>query len=372
MSVLGDAKALRRAAVGGRNLSAGTLEWGRRDGTGPQLSLTRRDLRLMALLYDVNYLSTGQLLLLGWGPIQERAGQARLKRLHDGGYLERFRPIRRVGSAEWNYRVSSSGWSVLRNEGVVPDARTYTPAAITSISYTEHDLQLAALVLQIAHAAAGAPSQGLLERMPFIWPGPRHGRIERDETGPFECSAAATLPPGTRLHPEASRLGYLEPDATLIGGSAEGCRAVLIEYDRTERPHKQIDRLRRYDRWLLDGWRRTHFATHDVAPVVIFITAEERPLRCLVETADKTFSAWHGHQHAGAREGTHPARAQVLFTSCERMLAGDWTMHRAPSLPPEFRDEPRLCFPRKVAFDLRSMWITAGGSTAAPTSPARG
>ena len=40
---------------------------------------------------------------------------------------------------------------------------------------------------------------------------------------------------------------------------------MLIEYDRTDRPHKQIDRLRRYDWWLLEGWRETHFATHSIS-----------------------------------------------------------------------------------------------------------
>lgn len=361
MSVIRAGEVLRRAADGGRDLSLGTLEWGRRDRVGAPLYLTPRDLRLLALLYDVNFLSASQLLLLGWGASQARAGQARLKRLHDGGYLDRFRPVKRVGSAEWNYRVSSAGWSVLSRHQLVPHGRAYTPVAITSISYTEHDLQLAALVLQIAHAAAGAPAEGLLERMPFTWQGPRSGRIDGQHPQQLQCSPAAQLPPGTRLHPESSRPGYLEPDAILTGGS-QGRRAVLIEYDRTERPHKQADRLRRYDRWLLDGWCRGHFATHASGPVVVFVTARERPLRRLVEIADKAFSAWHGHQHAGPREGTHAARQHVLFTSSERVLAGDWTTYRTPSLPPELRDEPSVCFPRMLAFDVPSLF--SGGSAA--------
>ena len=113
--------------------------------------------------------------------------------------------------------------------------------------------------------------------MPFEWKGPRSGRIDIDTAEEVERSPAAKLPQGTRLHPEGSRQGYLEPDATLIGRSGDDVWAVLIEYDRTERPHKQIDRLRRYDRWLLDGWRDGHFATHSLAPAVVFLTARERP-----------------------------------------------------------------------------------------------
>ncbi len=122
-----------------------------------------------------------------------------------------------------------------------------------SISYAEHDLQLAAPVLHIAQAAIQPGEGGLIERLPFTWLGPRSCRIDPSIDTQHELSPAAALPSDTRLHPEQSRPGYLQPDATLIG-DREGKRfAVLIEYDRTGRAHKQTDRLRRYDHWLLDG-----------------------------------------------------------------------------------------------------------------------
>ena len=145
-------------------------------------------------------------------------------------------------------------------------------------------------------------------------------------------------------------------DATLIGGSGEDRFAVLIEYDRTDRPHKQIDRLRRYDWWLLEGWRETHFARHSMPPAVVFVTSRERPLRRLVETADRVLSAWYGHRHASAREGTHPAREQILLTSRERIRARDWTMERTPSLPPVLRVQLDVCSPRSVVYDMPSMF----------------
>jgi hypothetical protein len=203
------AAVVHRMSLAGEGLSAGTLQWGRREGAEPAVCLTDRDLRLMALIYDVN--------------------------------LDRFRPISERGSAEWNYRLSSLGWSALTERGMTPSDRTHTPAAITSISYTEHDLQLAALVLRIAQEAAGKRDGGLIDRMPFTWKGPRSGRIDTDGSRDFEWSPAAELPEGTRLHAEGSREGYLEPDATLIGCTGDDRWAVLIEYDRTERPNKQID-----------------------------------------------------------------------------------------------------------------------------------
>jgi hypothetical protein len=224
----------------------------------------------MALLLDVNYLLTSQLVLLGWGSSSTRAAQKRLKVLHDSGYLDRFRPVRRIGSAEWIYRLSARGWKALASQDLLDGNARFKPTAFTSISYTAHDLQLSALILRIAVAAGGSYTDGLINTMPFTWQGPRSGRIawqgprgrrsdrdwrdelDRDGHKNVERSPSAQLPLGTRLYRCESRSGYLEPDATLIGGSGEDRFAVLIEYDRTDRPHKQIDRLRRYD-WCANG-----------------------------------------------------------------------------------------------------------------------
>ena len=345
-----------RALLAGEDLSAATIQWGRRPQPPPRLALTHRDLRLMALLHGANYLSTSQLAALGWRPSRERAAQMRLKRLHDTGYVDRFRPAHAYGRAEWNYRLTSLGWSALREREIVPAEHRYTRASLTSISYAEHDLQLASIVLHIARDAAADGEEALIGQMPFHWQGPRNGHIEIDGDGELERSPPAQLPPDARLYPAGSRTGYLEPDATLIAGSGQGRFAVLIEYDRTERPHKQIDRLRRYDRWLLDGWRQGPFAAHAIAPAVIFLTAREGPLRRLIETADETFSAWYAGEHLPPREGTHPARERVLFCSRERVLARDWMMRRTPSLPPALREHPAVCRPRFIEYDLPSLW----------------
>lgn len=350
----------QRMLHAGVGLSAGTIQWGRRPKLPAPVGLTIRDLRLMALLHDTNYLSASQLTLLGWGNA-ERAAQERLKRLHDAGYLDRFRPLAARGTREWNYRLTHTGWETLAAHELAADARHYTPAEITSISYTEHDLQLAAIILHIATAAAAPGPGGLLDRMPFQWQGHRSGRIEPTIAAQADRAPAANLPPGVRLHPGRSRPGYLEPDATLTGRVGDERFAVLIEYDRTNRPHKQTDRLRRYEHFLLDGWRHTHFATHATPPSVLFLTAREQPLARLIQTADETFTAWHGAQHATPRQGTHPARQRTVFTSRQRILKGDWTMQRTPSLPPDARDPAggRACVPRPIDYDLPALF--AGG-----------
>ena len=396
MSMAARCSLAERAALSGQDLGLLSVQFGRRKGAAPMMCLTDRDLRLMALLYDVNYLSTSQLVMLGWGASRTRAAQKRLKVLHDGGFLDRFRPVRRIGSAEWIHRLSARGWKALASQEMVDGSARHKPAAFTTISYTEHDLQLTAVILRIALDAGGSSSEGLIDTMPFTWHGPRSGRIawqgphirridrnahdeldwdahelERHGHEKVERSAAAMLPPGTRLYPCQSRRGYLEPDATLSGGSDGNRFAVLIEYDRTDRPHKQIDRLRRYDWWLLEGWRESDCAAHSRPPTVIFLTSRERPLRRLIETADRVLSAWYDRQDTGPREGTHPARAQILFTSRERIHAGDWTMERTPSLPPVLRGEPDAYLPNSLVYDMPSMFANRSPNRAiSPSLPA--
>ena len=141
----------QRMVLSGEGLSAGTVQWGNREGSPPAVRLTDRDLRLMALLYDVNFLSASQLLMLGWGDSGERVGaeaaQATTRRRiprslsPDPGKRDRRVELptqlsRLVGADRARHAHRADG--------------AYTPTAITSISYTEHDLQLAALVLRIA------------------------------------------------------------------------------------------------------------------------------------------------------------------------------------------------------------------------------
>jgi Replication-relaxation len=376
-SVLPRRSIAERAIRSGQDLALLSVQFGARGGPSPRMLLTERDLRLMARLLDVNYLSTSQLTLLGWGASGTRAAQQRLKVLHDAGYIDRFRPVRMVGSAEWVYRLSRKGWKTLVKEKLTSKGSRFKQAAFTSLSYTEHDLELSSVILHIAVEASGSSTHGLLDTMPFQWigprtgripwPGPRRRRIDQEGQDGLEWdpgddleperkniarSPAARLPRGTHMYWSASRSGYLEPDATLIAGSGDERFAVLIEYDRTDRPHKQIDRLRRYDWWLLEGWRDTEFAAHASSPAVLFITSRERPLRRLVETADKTFSAWYGHRGAGARETTHPARKRTFFTSRERILEGEWHMQKTPELPRGLREREKGFTPWTVLYEL--------------------
>jgi hypothetical protein len=144
---------------------------------------------------------------------------------------------------------------------------------------------------------------------------------------------------------------------------------VLLEYDRTERPHKQIDRLRRYDWFLTEGWTRGRFAHHPSLPALVLVTLHESTLRALVRAADETLTASRGQPEADRRQRRYVGRERIVFTTRERILCGDFRMLRAPSDPPELRrrsdfDPPAPFFTVDIDFDLIARSAEVGDSVA--------
>lgn len=224
--------AAERAARAGWGLGAASIHWGKRPAIWKPVAVTKRDRGLLALLHDVNYLSASQMALLGWGG-DSTCARRRLRLLHDHGLIDKFRPPTAAGSYEWNYRLTVEGWRVLDNGGMCAEEKPYAPVDIHSIAYVEHDLQVNAIVLDIARRAHAGDGP-LLDTMPFEWHGPRRGEIDPCEEQPPEdgCEPRASLPPV--FHRADSREGVLKPRRD---ADPRRCRAVSGGADRV-RPHR--------------------------------------------------------------------------------------------------------------------------------------
>src|SRR5207245_6149810 len=235
--------------------------------------------------------------------------------LHDGGYLDRFRPVRRIGSAEWIYRLSARGWKALTSQEMVDGSGRCKPAAFTSISYTAHDLQLSTLILRIALDAGGSYDHGLIDtdavhlagasqrahRLAAAAPRTRRSGLAR-RLRP-RCARRARLGRARRARPECARQRRALAGRTAAAGHAP---LSVPEPKRLSRARRHPDRrfgrgpLRGADRVrphrppapadrspaplrlvAARGWRDTHFARHSMAPGVVFVTSRERPLRRL-------------------------------------------------------------------------------------------
>ncbi len=333
-----------RIATAGVGLGALGIQWGRRPAAHRPCQITERDVRLLAFLHDFNYATTTTLAALFWGRLGT-AAQERLKLLHDVGFLDRLRPrvSRTQGSCEWIYRLSDLGWRVLVDAGAAADGQDYAPAELTSIAYVEHDVQVAALVTQLAaHDARATGRQGpLVDVATFRIAGPRSGAIDpRYEEPALNPSRYAADAPTVRL--EAATRGLLKPDATLLWESDEVLQiAVMIEYDRTRRATKQVQRLARYDWFLAEGWRESRYAALRHEPIVLVVCADERQLKPFVFAADRALTAWTRNDANQLRAFSfHPGREQVGFTTRDRLMSGNWDLLQVPREPPSERHGP--------------------------------
>lgn len=128
----------------------------------------------------------------------------------------------------------------------------------------------------------------------------------------------------------------------------------MIEYDRTRRATKQLDRLRRYDWFLAEGWRESRYATLPHEPIVLVVCASERQLEPFVRAADGALTAWSGNDAQARRAyGFHPGREQVGFTTRDRLLAGDGELLQVPPTPPtERHGRDRACAPIGYTLEL--------------------
>ncbi|HEY0280157.1 MAG TPA: replication-relaxation family protein [Solirubrobacterales bacterium] len=301
-----------------------------REGTRPRLSLTDRDLDILEALCELRYLTTAMLAVLAWGRYNTRLRE-RLRLLFRAGLVRRFRPPSPPsgGRHQWIYELDVKGHRLLRDrrEDAAP---SWAPSELYSLSYAEHDLELNALLCEIAaRAAAHVGQDGPLWRAaPFRIQGPRSGRVDPDlERSPADADPRNEMAPGSFVDPGSSVAGVIEPDATLTGSHAVSGEpiAVLIEYDRTRRATKLAGKLDRYDHFLADGWRRSRYAALPYEPGVLFVSREESHIENVLREADRRLGASIVHQ--GERTRRHfPGREEIAVTSRGRLLAGDDTI----------------------------------------------
>ena len=322
------ALALPEVHAGVDALLTRTLHFDERDPDAPaRTQLTDRDLDILQALAELRYLTTTMLAALAWGSYNSRL-RDRLHTLFNAGLIRRFRPpiVPRGGGAQWIYELDTRGHRALadrRPERCPPWSRS----ELHAFSYAEHDLELNALLCELAARAAAHQlrSGPLLRAAPFDICGARSGAIDPDRDGrPLDADPGNELGDGDLVRPGLSHRGPLEPDATLLGRHHRTGApiAVLIEYDRTRRATKLVSKLARYDHFLSDGWRRTRYARQPDEPAVLFVTSTEQHVRNVLREADRQLTAAAGPADDETRM-RFPGREELAITSRPRLLAGD-------------------------------------------------
>jgi hypothetical protein len=117
-------------------------------------------------------------------------------------------------------------------------------------------------------------------------------------------------------------------------GAARCWRGESPRRRSTRRPSSQIDRLRSYDRFLLDGRANSRLADDDEPPVVLYLSTTDDARDALADAADGVLSASALPTMPSGRT-IYPGRGNVLFTTRTRLLERDWTVrHLSPEPTP--------------------------------------
>jgi hypothetical protein len=286
-------------------------------------ALQPRDVALLRDLWRYKVLTAPQLLELWWPARSARAGQRRLRRLFDAGYLERFRPITRRGSFPWTYHLGHDGHRLLQQHGIIAPGQRFAPRRVYDYGHVLHDLQLNAWVLAYRRVLGSAL---------LMWEGetdiepPRH--LQQAHLGlEGDWTARGLREPQPRL---------LRPDAVLEierDDGKPGARTFLIEYDRTRRVDKNYGKFRRYDAFLNSWWHHTPLAELGDAPLVVFVCQDHRQREQFMAAADHELTGHRWHPSVDADRHEYVGRRRVLFALERDVHAGALEAWRLPAFP---------------------------------------
>jgi len=141
--------------------------------------------------------------------------------------------------------------------------------------------------------------------------------------------------------PARSVLGVLKPDATLIGPrqpqNGERQVAVIIEFDPTGRPSKQQNRLCRYERFLLEGWRHSRFAACAGRPPCSSSSSPDAQARGTAHIADEELLAHWGSQYATRSPTPCPPGNRSASPPLPKLLNRDWDILQVAATDPKTR-----------------------------------
>jgi Replication-relaxation len=319
-------------------LDEALVEHARRAAVVP-CTVTPRDLAIVHAVWRYRYLTTPQLLELWWSGRAAWAGQRRLLKLFQAGYLDRFRPRARRGSFPWTYRIDQEGLRLLRAARVIESRARYEPEVIYDYRYVLHDVQLNAwviawrrllgdLLLDWRGESVIEPPQGLRAELPLTLEG-------------TYWSVEDLRDPRPRL---------LRPDAVVevARKDGQGVRTFFIEYDRTGRPDKNVEKFRRYDAFLCWWWRHTAYRDLGRPPYLVFVCQDEAQRERFLDAADHELRGHHWHPSHMPDEEHYIGRKRILFAVDSEMHRGEVAATRCPAFLPERRGGALTRAPRDV------------------------
>jgi hypothetical protein len=313
-----------------------------------------RDLEILRALWRYRFLLTSQIAREWWPGCSLQAAQRRLLAITAAGWVTRFRPRLSRGKHEWVYHLDRKGFDLGKawwdfDGPYIPSEAKWRKRQVSDYSVVQHDLQVNAWVMAYRE---------IVGESVVDWIGPDQGRL--DVPTKYE-------PQARRFRPieieeiELRRYDYVRdlklehphpvvPDATLSLFFDESEREfdLFVEFDRTRRPVKNLDKLRRYDSLLTAWWRvLDRYRGRKEAPAAVFVCPDEEAVFSLMEAAHRELTGRIGRPGTDEEGWTSPARTRTFFAAEEDVHDGSLRGWMLSPLAP-YADHPRELVERKV------------------------
>lgn len=316
--------ALPASYIESRRYATATIQHQHAEHPAP-CSLQPRDVAIVNDVRRYRFLTFPQLLELWWpDSASPRTAQHRLRKLHEAGLLDRFRPLASRGSYPWTFQLAPLGHQLLQRAGHVEPRRRFNRRAIYDFSYVVHDLQLNSWVLAYRRD---------LRELLLAWDG------ESEIAPPAKIRVGQLRLDGNWIAdglPDA-RPRMLRPDGALTVASDAGgdeSRVILIEYDRTRRVDKNFEKFRRYDSFLTWWWRHSGYGHREEPPFVLFVCQDEEQRDLFLDAADRQLTGRVWHPNSALADHVYPARRHLMFAAELDAHEGVHRAMRVPSWPP--------------------------------------
>lgn len=301
----------------------------------------QRDLEILRALHRYRYLTTRQIAKTWWPGCHLTRAQVRLRRMHDAGWIDRVRPRLERGSHEWIYLLARDGFrlgqSYVRGaDSYIPADAKWRPRDALDLDYIWHDLEvndwMLAYTRQLGSHEADwlGPAEARIEIESAYDPAKRrHVRLTVDRVSP-RATYVNDLALGDELWPAF-------PDASVVFDDYE----LLVEYDRTGRPTKNVEKLRRYDTLLTIGWRaveRLRELSPDPGwspPLVVVFVCQPGKVESFMQVADVEVTGLLGSYLSSKH--LRPGREGIVFCDVADIESGDLRAWRLPEEPPAAR-----------------------------------
>jgi Replication-relaxation len=348
---------------------AHSVRWAKRLQSPAALDADPLDLEMLALISSMRHVLTSQ-LHRRFNP--ERAvttTQRRLKRLSDGGLVERFQFHRRDGGGvPMCYVITAAGVELLAAGGRLEaqsDDRAGTSALHGAPSRTSgerrlrqarQDAHVAGWALALARLDGGAGARLRGPAGSVLSPPSRSTHDGKAALGPGQLRLPGartphdflrTLADGERV--EVERFETIRPGATVeLPAPVQGPDSdsqpgpaidVLVELDDRLPIGRAAAKLERYDHFLA-GWS-AHTGRYgrrlDAVPLVVFVCRDRARARRCATCADPLLRACRAYAGEYPADWEYTGRDLILFVSERDLHEGLTGAHGVPRLPPAVR-----------------------------------